>query len=125
MTFTDYGKQAVAWSLGSDISNNYIQAVAIGDGSGTVPLSGTNDFILANEVKRTIITGSPDFTESRKVAFQGDFNSVEMSGIALTEFGLFASGPSNVGSIWQKVGFGSIVFDGSNELQVFSVLEVV
>ena len=54
-----------------------------------------------------------------------DFNSVQMSGIKMTEFGLFVSGPLNIGSTWQREGFGSIIFDGTNESQVLSALEVI
>jgi len=80
---------------------------------------------LLGEHTRTMITGSPNFSETRKVAFQGDFSSVEMSGLILTEFGLFKSGPSNVGSAWQREAFGSLIFDGSNELQITTTLEVI
>lgn len=96
--------------------------MAIGSGSGTVALT---DVILVGERDRNLITGSPDFDTVRKVQFQGDFNSVEMSGTTLFEFGLLASGPSVVGSLWQREGFGSIVFDGTNELQILSTIEVI
>ena len=122
MVFTDYGKQAVTWALGSDISNNFIGVIAIGSGSGTASVT---DVILVGEASRTIITGSPDFTANRKVGFQADFNSTQMSGITLTEFGLIASGVANVGSTWQRESFGSVVFDGTNELQIISTLEVI
>jgi hypothetical protein len=120
--FTDYGKEAVAWAIGSDISNNHIQTMAIGIGSATVTAS---DVSLVNEQDREMITGSPDFTTAKKITFQGDFNSVQMSGLDLMEFGLFASGTDNIGSCWQREGFGSIVFDGTNELQILSTIEVI
>ena len=41
MPITNYGAQAVAWSIGSDISNNYIQYAAIGSGSGTFAFTQT------------------------------------------------------------------------------------
>lgn len=122
MTFTDYGKQALAWAVGSEISNNFIQYVTLGSGSGT---ASTTDVILVAETDRNLITGSPDFDTVLKVLFQADFNSVEMSGTTLTEFGLVASGPSLVGSIWQREGFGSIIFDGTNELQILSTIEII
>jgi len=122
MVFSNYGKQAVAWAIGSDISNNNVQAIAIGSGSGTALVT---DVTLLNEVKKTVITGSPDFDTARKVSFQADFNSITMSGIILTEFGLFVSGPSLVGSTWQRESFGSLVFDGTNELQIVSIIDVL
>ena len=122
MGFTNIGAQQLAWALGSNISNNFIQAIAIGSGSGTV--SVTNATLVA-EHTRTIQTGSPNFTTARKVSFQGDFNSLVMSGLTLFEFGLFASGTLNTGSIWQREAFGSVIFDGTQELQVTTTLEVL
>lgn len=124
MVFTNFGRQAVAWRLGSSLPNLYIQHIGIGSGSGTVSVIDTT---LVNEVNRVSITGSPNFTEVRKATFQADFNSVQMSGIHLTEFGLIdvASGTGFTGSMWQREGFGSVVFDGTNELQITSSLQVL
>lgn len=122
MVLTNYAKQAVAWGIGSDITNNYIQYCAIGSGSGAVLATDTT---MVAETQRNTLTGSPNFTEVRKVGFQADFNSVEMSGTTLFEFGFLASGPALGGSIWQREGFGSIVFDGTSELQIVSTMEVL
>ena len=119
---TNWCKQAITHSIGSEMTNNYISYCNIGSGSGAVLAT---DVTLVGEASRVLITGSPDFTEVRKVGFQADFNSVQMSGITLTEFGFLPSGPALVGSIWQREGFGSIVFDGTNELQIVSTLEVL
>src|SRR3990167_8822468 len=120
---TNYSAQALTWALGSNLPNNYIQYFAVGSGSGTAVVTNTT---LAGETgSRVLITGSPDFTTSRKVTFQGDFNTIQMSGIQLTEFGLFASGASQTGSVWQREAFSSITFDGTNELQVITTLEVI
>jgi hypothetical protein len=50
-----------------------------------------------------------------------------MSGTDLTEFGLFdvASGTGFPGSVWQREGFGSVAFDGTNELQILTSLQVL
>ena len=103
---------------------NFIAHVGIGIGSATVLAT---DSTLVTEKNRTAITGSPDFSTSLKVNFQADFNSVQMSGLKLTEFGLFnvASGTGFAGSGWQREGFGSVTFDGTNELQILSTLEVL
>jgi len=126
MVFTNYGKQAIAWAIGSDLNtatfDNFIGYVNIGSGSGTV--LNTN-VTLVEERDRNPITGSPNFDTVRKVQFQGDFNSVEMSGIDLTEFGLIGSGTGITGSVWQREAFGSIVFDGTNELQILSTIEII
>jgi hypothetical protein len=122
--FLDVGKKIMALRIGSSLPDLYIKAIGIGTGSSTV-LSGNT--ALANEVNRQLITNSPDFTTAKKVTFQGDFNSVQMSGITLTEIGLFSTGSNTnwTGSIWQRECFGSLVFDGTNELQVITTLEVL
>lgn len=124
MVFTNVGRQFVAYRLGSSLPNLYIQYVGIGTGSSAVLVSDTT---LTTEVNRTAITGSPNFIEDRKVGFQADFNFVQVSGLALTEFGLFdvASGTGFIGSAWQREGFGSLGFDGTNELQIYSTLQVL
>jgi len=124
IVFTNFGRQAVTWRLGSSLPDMYIQHIGIGSGSGTVLVTNTT---LVHEVNRTPITGSPDFTEDRKVGFQADFNSVQMSGLDLTEFGLFHIGSATgfAGSTWQREAFNPVEFDGTNELQVFATVQVL
>ena len=123
MPITNYGAQAIAWQIGSNLPNNYIQYAAIGSGSGTFAYTQTT---LLNERDRNPITGSPDFTVSKKVTFQFDFNSVEMSGTNLTEFGFTGvAGPGSTGSMWHIERIGSIVFDGTNELEIINSIEVI
>jgi len=121
MVFTTYGKLATSWQIGSNLSNNHIQCMSIGSGSGT---AGITDVTLLGEKVRRVITGSPDYSTAREVMFQGDFNSAEMSGTTAMEFGLFSSGLLGTGSCWQREGFGSIVFDGTNELQIQTTIEL-
>ena len=123
MVFTNYAKQAVTFLIGSDISL-FVGFTGIGSGSGTV---AADDTTLKSEVNRVAITGSPDFSVGQKVGFQADFNSIVMSGITLTEFGIFDTGSATgfTGSAWQREAFGSIVFDGTNELQILTTLEVL
>jgi len=121
MPFTNEAAQFMAFRMGSAVPS-FIGAVEIGIGSGTALV--TNSDLVTGSV-RNIITGSPDFSEARKTGFQADFNSVEMSGVALTEFGLYISGPVNVGSVWFREAFGSVTFDGTNELQVTVTGEVI
>lgn len=121
--FTNSGKQFVTWALGSNISSA-IAYVGIGIGSAAVLAT---DSELNDESNRTSLTGSPNFTTAQKVTFQADFNSTQMSGTNLTEFGLTntASGTGWPGSMWQREGFGSVAFDGTNELQIQTTLEVL
>lgn len=121
MPFTTEGAINVTFRLGSNIPS-FISAIGIGSGSGTAKVS---DKILINEHTRTVITGSPDFDTAKKVQFQADFAATTMSGLILTEFGLFISGPTDIGSVWQRESFGSIAFDGTAELQVLATLEVI
>lgn len=122
MPITNWGAQAITYNIGSNLDNNYIQYCAIGSGSGTFAATQTT---LLNERDRNPITGSPDFTTTRKVAFQFDFNSVEMSGTRLFEFGFLGSHTGSTGSMWHIERIGSIIFDGTNELQVLNTIEVI
>lgn len=114
----------MALALGSDISNNYVQYYGVGTGSGTEDVSNAS---LVSESQRFLITGSPDFTDSRKVTFTGDLNSVQASGLVLKEFGLFnESGTSFPGSTWSREALtGSIVADGTIELRFESTVEIL
>ncbi len=123
MAFTDTGRKMITIRLGS-ATPEPIGFIGIGSGSGTASVS---DSTLLNNVNRINLTGSPDFTTDQKVTFQGDLNSIQMSGIDLTEFGLSetASGTGFPGSMWLRESFGSIVFDGSNELQVIATVQTL
>jgi len=124
MVFTNTGREMVTMRLGSSLPNMYIGYMGIGSGSGTASVT---DSTLLNEVNRTAFTGSPNFTTTQKVSFQADFNTAQMSGIHLTEFGLTetTSGTGFAGSFWQRESFGSVVFDGTNELQISTTLNVI
>ena len=122
MPITNAGAQFITFGIGSNLSNNFIQYCSIGSGSGT--FIETEETLL-NETDKNIQTGSPNFETVRKVGFQFDFNSVEMSGLHFTEFGFTPSGPSLLGSQWQIERLGSIVFDGTSELQITDIIEVI
>ena len=121
--FTNTGRNMITIRLGSS-TPSFIGYVGIGSGSGTASVT---DDVLLSEVNRVAITGSPNFVTAQKATFQGDFNSVQMSGIHLTEFGLSEtiSGTGFPGSMWQREAFGSIVFDGTNELQISTTLNTL
>lgn len=122
MVFTDYGRQALTWSLGSNITNNYIAYINVGSGSGTALVTDTE---LYNEFTRFPITGSPNFDTAKQVTFTGDLNSVQASGLILQEWGLLANGSSLLGSLWQRESLGSLVFDGTNELRIESTIQII
>ena len=116
MVFTDYGRETTIIRLGSDLGSPSF--LAIGSGSGAVAV--TNTGLVAHTDRNTFSTS--DFTVAKKWTFTADFNSVEMSGTLLREFGVFAE--SSGGKLWQREGFASITFDGTNELQVEITWEV-
>ena len=125
MVFSTYGRERIAFAIGSDVSNLFISYFAVGRGSGTEIvsvgslISGTSVFGL---------TGSPNFATSRKVTFIGDLSSTNASGLILREFGLITSGTSSSGAVWTRNTIpngGSIVFDGTNELHIEETLEIM
>ena len=120
--FTNYGALATTWAIGSNLSNNYIQSFEVGYGSGVEAVTNVTNI---NGSIRVMQTGSPNFTTANKVTFQGDFTAVQMSGLVLTEFGLFTSGALNVGSTWFRSSFPSVTFDGTNEAQIITTIEVI
>src|SRR3990167_9610520 len=125
MGFTTFGRERVALLLGSDLSNQFISYFAVGSGSG-VELN--SNVTLVNEFSRFGLTGSPNFSSSRKVTFTGDLSSVTASGLILREFGLFVSGAANTGSTWSRdtiANGGSVVFDGTIEGHFEYTIEVL
>lgn len=117
MVFTTVGVSGVAWLLGGYGSQP--THVGIGSGSGAVSINNTG---LVAHTDRNAITGSADISVLRTTGFTADFNSVEMSGTNLREFGLFNL--SSGGTLWQREGFAAVNFDGTNELQIIITLEV-
>jgi hypothetical protein len=121
MPFTNYGTQATIWNIGSQLTNNYVRYFGLGIGSGTALVS--NVTLVTESGARVAITGSPNFTVANKVTFQGDWNSILMSGVLLTEFGLFSNNTN--GSTWQRESFPTVTFDGTNELQILTTIEAI
>ncbi len=119
MGFTTAGQSGVQVAIGVD-SVQRPQYMAIGSGSGAV--ANTN-ILLINENSRRAPT-SVSTSTTNEITYIGDWNSVEMSGINLKEFGMFSTSTSNAGSAWNREGFAGVDFDGSNELQVQITYEV-
>lgn len=122
MVFTEYGKQLVAVMLGSNIGQ--IKSCAIGTGSGTAQIT---DKILIDEWDNAssarLMVGSVDYSVSKKATFITDWNSVQISGCQLKEFGLFLSGATNTGSLFLREAFSNINFDGTNEMRTEITIE--
>jgi hypothetical protein len=123
MVFTTYGRERIALMLGSDLTNNFISYFNVGTSGTAESVSNTR---LGSEFTRIAITGSPDFTTSRKVSFRGDLNSFQASGLNLKEFGFLASGLALTGSNWSReVLTNNVNFDGSLELILDYTIEVM
>jgi hypothetical protein len=85
-------------------------------GSGT-SVAASGNIALEHEWARNPIT-SNNLETSKQVTWISDFNSVEISGLVFTEFGLLND--DTTGNLFhrEQLGAGSIVFDGDVELQL-------
>lgn len=113
MTVTDYARQQIVFLLGGSTTGS-INYFLIGTGSSTVTVSDTT---LQTAIDRQLIT-AVTFPAAKQIIWQGDWNSVEMSGIQLQEFGMIKSGTGLTGSIWSRALTDIITFDGTNELRI-------
>ena len=119
MVVTNDGKELIGYLIGSTATKP--AAFAIGVGSLALTASSST---LGSEVNRQAYT-STDVSTAQKITWQADWNSVDMSGIQLSEVGIFNSTTANTGSAWSLNGsFAAITFDGSNELQIQETWEV-
>lgn len=119
MVVTNFAKNQLSLIIGG----SYIGSVAqmlIGTGSSTVSTSDTSLVTAADRQNATSIT----FPSTRKVSWQFDWNSLEMSGLTLQEFGLITSGGALTGSIWTRDVIPGLEFDGTNELRIEITNEV-
>jgi len=119
MVITNYARNQISLFCGGS-NTNYPDYFIIGSGSGTAFASDTS---LEYAVDRQAVT-SVSYPASQKVKWQGDWNSVEMSGIQLKQFGVITSGAGVTGSIWSKTSLPALTFDGTNELRIEEQWEV-
>ena len=119
MVITDYAKREIAFMIGGSTTGS-IGNMLIGTGSATI---STSDTELITPSDRQDVT-STTFPSLRKINWQFDWNSVEMSGTTLQEFGMLASGGGLTGSLWSKNVLPALVFDGTNELRIDTLFEV-
>lgn len=119
MTVTNFGRNRTTLLLGGSITEN-LEYFKIGSGSGTAAITDTD---LIHSVDRQAFTATT-YPSSRKVKLQGDWNTVEMSGIQLREFGLTHSGTALTGSVWSRTSLPGLTFDGTNELRCETTIEL-
>ena len=118
---TNTSKDAIALLIaGSGAVPEYL---AVGSGSGIFTVTQTALIAERSGTLRIPYT-SRYIGSSQFVVYEHNISSSQMSGVLLTEFGLFISGTSLTGSMWTRDTFNSIVFNGQNELQVELKLEI-
>jgi len=119
MVSTDFGKSGTAVAVGS-LASNRPTFLMIGSGSGTDLTTFSGLIAVIGSPKAFTST---DISTSKKITYQGDWTSVEMSGLSLREFILNAG--SVDGKAWNYENFGDAVdFDGSTELRIELTWEV-
>lgn len=118
---TNYARNRTALLIGGS-TTIVPSGMMIGTGSSTVSVTDTT---LTTASDRQAFTSIPTFPTSTSINFQSDWNSVEMSGTSLTEFGIAGSGVGTNGSMWSIHVTPAIVFDGTNELRVEEVWEIL
>lgn len=119
MGITNYTKNKTILLIGGS-SVNIPTHFFIGVGSS---IDSPTDTTLIDGVDSQTFT-TTSYPSLQKVRQQGDWNSVEMSGIQLSEFGIGDQSDST-GSIWSKTGLPSLTFDGTNELRIEETWEVI
>ena len=114
MVFTDIGRSGLAWLMAGSLA--IPRFVAIGSGSGTVAVSNVR---LIHETGTRIDFTSRDGAIEQEMTWTWDYASNAVSGTArLSEFAVFDVETAVTGSCWLREGFGSLTFDGTNELQI-------
>jgi hypothetical protein len=115
MVITNYGRSGLSLLMAG--SGNIPQWSCIGDGSGAeLPTLGS----LINEsgLSPRRIWSTRDISTAAETVWTHDYNSVEMSGLGLTEFGFAAGSTAGGNNLWLREGFDAVTFDGTNELQL-------
>jgi hypothetical protein len=92
----------------------------IGIGSGTILPTQSGLFSPSD---KNLLT-SVDASVPRKITYIGDWSSVELSGLTISEWGITGSAIGVAGSAYSETVFGGIAFDGTNELQIQETWEV-
>jgi len=118
MVVVNYEKNRLALFLGGSVAD-YPTSVFIGIGSSTAAVTDTT---LVSGADAQLFTAT-SYPSLQKVKWQADWNSVEISGTQLTEFGI-GSGLTATGSIWSITSIPSLTFDGTNELRVEETHEI-
>lgn len=112
----DDGIETIAGAMGG--SGAIPTHMAIGTGSDTITAGDTT---LLTESDRNALT-SIDTSVAKDVTYVADYGSVEISGTALTEFGLFNASGTDTGSMFFREVVTADTFEGDRELQIQATL---
>lgn len=97
-------------------SANLPQYLGIGSGSGTAV--ATLGSLVAEVISSRVLWSSRDLSVNQQLTIIFDRDSVTMSGVLLTEFGIGGTITKGANDLWAREAFPSITFDGTNELEV-------
>lgn len=118
MTVMNYTKNQTALILGGSVTDIPTYFI-LGSGSGT---TSPTDPSLVSPTDTQSFTQTT-FPATQKIKWQGDWNSIEMSGTSLKEFGIKV-GSQLTGSVLSRTGIPALTFDGTNELRIEETWEV-
>ena len=125
MAILNYTKNRMTLLLGGSIINstndNFPTYFMIGTGSSTVAVTQDS---LGSAVDRQLFT-TKSYPTSQSLKFQGDWNSTELSGLSIQEFGICASGTDLTGSMWSRNIFEGVTFDGTSEMRILETWQVI
>lgn len=123
MAILNYALNRTILLLGGSILNtgsqNYANYFMLGTGSSTV--SSTQDSLLTAADRQAMTNKT--YPSYQKIKFQGDWNSVELSGLTISEFGVCGSEPTITGSMWSRSVFEGATFDGTQEMRILETWE--
>jgi len=102
-------------------NTTYPSFTMIGSGSGAAIATQTTLIEPWDRQEVTATNGSSAY----KIKWTTDWNSVELSGNQLSEWGMCISGAGTTGSMWSRTTMPSpITFDGTTELRIEETWEV-
>lgn len=121
MVVTNFGRSGntLLWCGSAEVP----RYAAIGSGSGA-DVASLGSLIAEVGTTRLDYT-SRDITTTQEMSWTFDFSSTTMSGVNLTEFGIGGSQAKGTNDLWLREAFGSVAFDGTNELQLQITLKTV
>ena len=113
-----FGKSCVAALIGgSQIGSPVYGAI----GTGSVTFTSARSGLITESIRAAMT--SVDLSTSQEANYTFDYNSVQMSGLNLSEYGQFAI--SSGGQLWAGAGFTPISFNGTAELEIQVVWKVI